>query len=157
MKSIYAIDFDGTIVTHEYPNIGRPVPYAIECMKLLQIGGAQLILWTMRSGQPLKEAVDYIEAAGVQLWGVNENPEQGEWTDSPKAYALHYIDDAALGCPLIRPADGTRPYVDWPELFPGIKLVDYDPAACRACSHIQPAMARALSLLTCRECGRPFP
>jgi len=48
----------------------------------------------------------------VPLVGINGNPEQGSWTISPKAYAHIYIDDAALGCPLIKPYQ-SRPYVDW--------------------------------------------
>ena len=44
---------------------------------------------------------------------MNRNPEQGTWSESPKAHCNIYIDDAALGCPLVYPADGSRPYVDW--------------------------------------------
>lgn len=117
-KMIYAIDFDGTIVEHDYPRIGAPVPLAIEYMKLLQASGARLILWTMRSGRHLDEALTYLDDNGIELWGVNNNPEQ-DWSDSPKAYAQRYIDDAAMGCPLVHPEE-RRPYVDWPRLFPGI-------------------------------------
>lgn len=107
-----AIDFDGTIVTHEYPKIGSPVPLALETMRELQAKGHEIILWTMRSGEQLKEAVHYVENGGIILHGVNENPQQHTWTSSPKAYAHLYIDDAALGCPLYIPTEG-RPYVDW--------------------------------------------
>ena len=47
----------------------------------------------------------------IELYGINENPNQS-WSDSPKAYANYYLDDAAIGCPLIYPEEG-RPYVDW--------------------------------------------
>lgn len=109
---IIAIDFDGTIVTHEYPKIGRPVPGAIETMKEFIARGDKLILWTMRSGKELQEAVEYCSANGITFWGINENPEQKDWTDSPKAYAQVYIDDAALNATLI-PNPGGRPYLDW--------------------------------------------
>ena len=66
----------------------------------------------MRSGEKLQEAVDYINSQGVDLYGVNKNPTQTNWTDSPKAYGHLYIDDAALGCPLVVPSVG-RPFVDW--------------------------------------------
>ena len=33
---VIAIDFDGTIVTHEYPKIGKPIPFAIQTLKKLQ-------------------------------------------------------------------------------------------------------------------------
>jgi hypothetical protein len=51
---------------------------------------------------------------GIPLMGVNENPSQKSWTSSPKAYAQLYIDDAALGTPLVYPESSSeRPYVDW--------------------------------------------
>ena len=111
---IIGIDFDGTVVEHDYPRIGAPVPGAIETLRRLIARGHRLVLWTMRCNDRLDEAVAYLEAAGINLWGVNRNPEQ-DWTDSPKAYCNVYIDDAALGCPLRHPA-GSRPYVDWEEV-----------------------------------------
>lgn len=110
---IIGIDFDGTVVAHEYPEIGRPAPQAIETLRELTAAGHRLVLWTMRSGAPLQEAVNYLTAAGVELWGVNRNPEQHEWTDSPKAYCQLYIDDAAYGAPLMRLKGARRPVVDW--------------------------------------------
>lgn len=107
-----AVDFDGTVVTHEYPIIGQPVPGALDTMKRLQRRGHLIILWTMRSGKELEEAVHYLQANGIKLHGINENPTQKSWTQSPKAYAQYYIDDAAVGCPLIE-KDGQRPYVNW--------------------------------------------
>ena len=87
-----AIDFDGTIVEHEYPKVGKPnVTDAIGWMKKFQEAGAKLILFTMRSNNDdnnaLDEAVDYIKDNGIELDGINTNPGQEEWTSSPKAYA----------------------------------------------------------------------
>ena len=118
-----AVDFDGTIALHEYPEIGAPVPGAIEWMKKFKEEGARVILFTMRSDRPereyLQEAVDFVESRGVGLDGVNTNPGQESWTDSPKAYAQVYIDDAAFGCPLkLNP--GGRPYVDWDLVGPHV-------------------------------------
>lgn len=115
---IIAVDFDGTIVRHEYPDIGAPVPLAIETLVALLDEGHELILWTMRSdgerqGPTLTQAVEFCRANGIDLAGVNANPTQGSWTSSPKAYAHVYIDDAAIGCPLVHPDDGGRPYADW--------------------------------------------
>ena len=31
-----AVDFDGTIVEHRYPEIGKEKPFAIQCLKQLQ-------------------------------------------------------------------------------------------------------------------------
>lgn len=109
------IDFDGTIVEHLYPEIGAPVPMAIETMRELQANGHHIILFTMRHGETLKEAIEYVEAAGITLYGANENPSQKSWSESRKVYGHHYIDDAAIGCPLVFEF-GKRPYVDWKTL-----------------------------------------
>lgn len=117
-NGIIAVDFDGTIVEHAYPNLGEPVPKAIEVLRTLQKKGWRIILWTMRSGETLDQAVRYCLENGIQLFGVNENPDQKSWTSSPKAYAHFYIDDAAFGCPLVHTLSQNgealkRPYVDW--------------------------------------------
>jgi hypothetical protein len=112
MNKIVAVDFDGTCVEHCYPEVGENVPFSVETLKLLQESGSRIILWTMRSGQYLQDAVDWFRKHKIELWGVNENPEQSEWTYSPKAYAQIYIDDAALGCPLIKEG-GKRGMVNW--------------------------------------------
>lgn len=119
MSKIIAIDFDGTIVRHVYPLIGDPVPHAFKYMREMQVAGARLMLWTMRSDgrtdgfDPLGEAVEFCRRRGVTFWDHNRNPEQYTWTRSNKQYAHLYIDDAALGCPLVYPPDGKKPYVDW--------------------------------------------
>lgn len=110
---IIAIDFDGTIVTHEYPRIGEDLG-AIYWMKLLQGCGARLILLTMREGQLLGEAVQWCRERGVEFWGVNENPTQNEWAaDSRKVFANVYVDDAALGCPAKHLMGHERQVADW--------------------------------------------
>jgi hypothetical protein len=109
---VVAVDFDGTCVTHEYPKVGRFIGAERVLKRIVEEGG-QLILWTMRSGEHLQDAVDWFEDRGIPLYGVQRNPDQDDWTDSPKAYAKLYIDDAALGCPLKHGSRGERPYVDW--------------------------------------------
>lgn len=106
-------DFDGTCVYHRYPEIGDPVPGALDTLKELQEAGHRLILFTMRSGSELQEAVDYLESYDIELFGININPTQTHWTQSPKAYGQVYIDDAALGCPLKMRQNEPRPFVDW--------------------------------------------
>lgn len=108
-----AIDFDGTVVTHEYPRIGTELPDCVQTLQALSESGHRLILYTMRSDQSLRDAVQWFSDRNLTLHGINQNPEQVSWTNSPKAYAQLYIDDAALGCPLVHPLDGSRPYVDW--------------------------------------------
>ena len=112
---IIAVDFDGTCITHKYPEIGKDIG-AEPVLKRLVASGHLLILWTMRSGKYLREAVQWFEERGISLYGVNNNPSQKEWTTSPKVYAHMYIDDAALGVPLCMPqqdAENERPFVDW--------------------------------------------
>lgn len=114
---IIAVDFDGTCVTHEYPNIGKNIGAEI-VLKALTDEGHDLILYTMRDHpadnsvqDPLQEAIDWFSQNDIPLFGVNENPTQKSWTTSPKPYAHLYIDDAALGIPTIKL--GEKPFVDW--------------------------------------------
>ena len=102
---IIAIDFDGTCVTHDFPKVGKDIG-AVPVLKQLVENGHKLILWTMRSdgrntGDVLISAVQWFADNDIPLYGINENPNQKSWTQSPKVYAELYIDDAAFGCPLI--------------------------------------------------------
>ena len=106
-----AVDFDGTCVTHEYPNVGRDIG-AVPVLKKLVEAGHKIILNTMRSGDELADAIQWFVDNDIQLFGINENPTQKSWTASPKVYAHIYIDDAALGCPLTTDKF-TRTFVDW--------------------------------------------
>ena len=113
---VIAIDFDGTCVTHEYPNEGNDIG-AVPVLKKLVEKGHELILFTMRSGMGLDDAIQWFLRNDIRLYGIQYNPTQSMWTASNKAYAQLYIDDAALGCPL--KADLTisnRPFVDWSEV-----------------------------------------
>jgi hypothetical protein len=116
-KLVVAVDFDGTCVTHEFPKIGKEIPNCINVLKRLQSEGARIVLNTMRSdserGNFLSEAVLWLTERGIDLYGVNENPTQRNWTLSPKVYAHIYIDDAALGAPLCEHPECNRPAVDW--------------------------------------------
>lgn len=126
------IDFDGTCVTHEFPRVGKDIG-AVPVLKKIINAGHNLILFSMRSdikkntedeytankqtGDFLTEAVNWFKRNDIKLYGINENPTQTSWTNSPKAYGQLYIDDAALGCPLIyNPKISDRPFVDWIEI-----------------------------------------
>ena len=129
-----AIDFDGTCVTHEYPEIGRDLG-ATTTLKTLVDNGHKLILLTMRSGKTLEDAKHWFEERGIILYGVNENPSQKRWTESPKVYANLYIDDANLGTPLIKNSIASdRPYVDWKlvliDLYNRGCILDENVSAC---------------------------
>ena len=112
MECIIAIDFDGTIVTHDYPRVGKPVPFAKEVINMLVNNGHLCFLWTMRDSETLEAAKKYCKDNGIMLCNYNTSPDQ--FSNSPKQYATAYIDDAALGCPLRYDSDmSRRPYVDW--------------------------------------------
>jgi len=117
------VDFDGTIVDHRYPDVGAPAPQAVESLRAWIAAGAKIILFTMRSGAELQDAVDYLAANGVSLHGVNVNPDQVSWTTSPKAYGQLYVDDAAFGCPKITPQGFARPCVDWSVVGPAVSAL----------------------------------
>lgn len=98
---IIAVDFDGTLVTHEYPRIGKPIPFAIETLKRLQQEDHhQIILWSVREGELLQEAIDYCKQKGLEFYAVNSNyPEEAmvEQTRPRKLTADLFIDDRNLG------------------------------------------------------------
>ena len=123
------IDFDGTVVTHEFPKVGQDIG-AVPVLKELVANGHNLILFTMRSdvtepyskspeivtesGNYLTDAVNFFKENGIPLYGIQTNPTQHTWTNSPKAYGQIMIDDSALGCPLVCDSYGEhRPFVDW--------------------------------------------
>jgi len=94
-----AVDFDGTIVDHEYPRIGKIKLFAFETLKALQKRGDSLILWTYRSGKELDEAVEFCRKNGIEFYAVNKNyPEEiFDDTMSRKIEADIYIDDRNIG------------------------------------------------------------
>lgn len=94
-----AIDFDGTIVEHEYPKIGREKLFAFQTLKQLEKMGANLILWTFRTGKELDEAVEFCRKNGIEFYAVNSNyPEEiFDESVSRKIDADIYIDDKNIG------------------------------------------------------------
>ena len=128
-----AVDFDGTIVEHAFPEIGPEAKGAFHWMKRWRDEEqVKLMLWTMRSdgsemdkdGKPyyrevLSQAAEYCKGKGIEFEHLNKNPEDYEWTSSPKLYANVYVDDAAFGCPLIKTKSG-KMVVDWSKVGPAI-------------------------------------
>lgn len=98
---IIAIDFDGTIVEHRYPSIGKELPFAIETLKKLTEEGHRLILWTVREGRLLEEAVTFCRERGLEFYAVNRDyPEEEKGKNnhfSRKLKADLWIDDRNLG------------------------------------------------------------
>ena len=114
MGYIIGIDFDGTVVTHMYPKVGKDIG-AVPVLKRLVDCGNKLILFTMRDSKngTLQDAINWFKENGIKLYGVNTNPSQASWTDSPKAHCNIYIDDAGLATPTKYDAENGREYVDW--------------------------------------------
>jgi hypothetical protein len=94
-----AVDFDGTIVDHEYPEIGKEKLFAFLTLRELNKKGARLILWTFRAGKELDEAVEFCRKNGIEFYAVNKNyPEEiMNETVSRKIDADIFIDDKNLG------------------------------------------------------------
>lgn len=94
-----AVDFDGTIVEHKYPAIGKELPFATDTLLALQKKGHKLILWTYRAGKELEEANDFCKKRGLEFYAVNKNYPEEKWNDkiSRKILADLYIDDRNFG------------------------------------------------------------
>ena len=96
-----AVDFDGTIVEHRYPEIGKERPFAIQTLKMLLKEGHQLILWSVREGELLEQAVEWCRDRGIEFYAVNkdfaeEDPEHYRH-HSRKLKADLWIDDRNVG------------------------------------------------------------
>ncbi|MDO4172502.1 MAG: hypothetical protein Q4E63_00705 [Prevotellaceae bacterium] len=95
------VDFDGTIVTDAYPQIGKELPFAIETLKMLQKDQHRLILWTVREGKYLQDAIDWCKERGVEFYAVNRDyPEEEETKNdhySRKLKVDMWIDDRNIG------------------------------------------------------------
>lgn len=100
---IIAVDFDGTIVEHKYPQIGKEIPFATATLRQLMKDGHKLILWSVREGELLQEAVDWCEERGVRFYAINADLDEdtadkrGTAHFSRKIKAHLFIDDRNVG------------------------------------------------------------
>ncbi|GEM_PF-53056 len=95
-----AVDFDGTIVEHAYPAIGKEKLFAFSTLKELEKRGAKLILWTFRTGKELEEAVEFCRQHGIEFYAVNKNYPEEEFDETKVSRKIDvdiYIDDKNLG------------------------------------------------------------
>lgn len=96
---IIAVDFDGTIVEHKYPKIGKELPFAIETLKKLQQEQHHLILWSVREGKLLQEAVEFCRERGLEFYAINSNYAEETLESSQYSRKLKadlFIDDRNL-------------------------------------------------------------
>ena len=112
-----AVDFDNTLArsVSSYPDIGEEIPEAFRWLSIWLDKGVRLILWTMRTGDGLSDALSFCAARGISFWGVNENPSQAIYPHpaSRKCFSNFLIDDTAIGCPL-----DDQGAVDWSVMGP---------------------------------------
>lgn len=121
-----AVDFDGTICKWaSFPNIGEPVPMALDTIRQLIDKGHEVFIWTVRSeGFGLEEVVLFYISHGLKVAGFNKNPDQLCYSTSPKLDCDLYIDDKALGCPLMKDHETGRGYVDWISVSANLRVRD---------------------------------
>ena len=97
---LIAVDFDGTIVEDAYPRVGKPMPFALETIKMLQADGHRIILWTYRNGKALQDAEEFMIKSGIPPYAVNRSyPEEESHPNdvSRKINADVFIDDRNFG------------------------------------------------------------
>ena len=98
---LIAVDFDGTIVRHRYPEIGEEIPFAVETLKMLTEERHRLILWTVREGQLLDDAVEWCRKRGLEFYAINRDyPEEDITLNqhfSRKLKVDLWIDDRNIG------------------------------------------------------------
>lgn len=117
------LDFDGTVVSQAFPRVGKNIG-AQAVLKELLYNKHKLILFTVRWDSPtnpennyLTQAVNWFKDNDIELYGVQSDPEQSSWTNSPKSCAQFMIDDSAIGCPLTTDTSiSLKPYADWEKI-----------------------------------------
>ncbi|MCM1062063.1 MAG: hypothetical protein NC452_17500 [Eubacterium sp.] len=100
-----AVDFDGTLCENDFPEIGEPKDVVIDYIKRQAAAGAHIILYTCRENGTernlLDEALQFCTEQGIELYAVNENPDNtfsekyGSY-GGRKVFADIYIDDKAM-------------------------------------------------------------
>jgi len=121
-----AVDFDGTIVEHRYPEIGEPMLFAFETLREFQKKGFMLILWTYRVGKELDEAVEFCRLNGIEFYAINKSYPEEVHDDSisRKIDADIFIDDRNLG--------GFPGWsAVWQQLFPESAMIELEKKAVK--------------------------
>ena len=98
---LIAVDFDGTIVEHRYPEIGPEIPFAVQTLRMLIAERHKLILWSVREGELLDEAINWCRERGIEFYAVNRDYPEETLTNndhfSRKLKVDLFIDDRNLG------------------------------------------------------------
>ena len=117
------LDFDGTVVSQAFPSVGKNIG-AQRVLKELIYNNHKLILFTVRWDCPtnpennyLTQAINWFKENDIELYGIQSDPEQSSWTNSPKSCAQIMIDDSALGCPIKYDTTiSLKPFADWEKI-----------------------------------------
>ncbi|HDT11272.1 MAG TPA: hypothetical protein ENN58_00890 [bacterium] len=110
-----AVDFDGTIADFDKNANSKEISGAFEVLKLISDAGHDLILYTMRNGRYLEEAVEFCKKNNIHFAAVNDNPFVDQSNFSRKVFADYYIDERAIGCPVYYNSEGSR-CADWDKI-----------------------------------------
>lgn len=96
---LIAVDFDGTIVEHRYPAIGKEIPFATDTLRRLMMEHHRLVLWTVRTGHLLDEAIEWCRERGVEFYAINADYPDQEYdaTQARKIKVDLVIDDRNIG------------------------------------------------------------
>lgn len=94
--TIYAVDFDGTLVENDFPDIGEPKEDVIEYVREKKREGAVIIIWTTRQNEFLNKALNFCKEHDIPIDYANENVPWLEFETSRKIFADIYIDDRAV-------------------------------------------------------------
>jgi len=133
MKKIVYLDFDGTVVEHKYPSIGRFNPNAINCIGRLQKSGWEIVFNTLRvefRNGTYEQALNYLNTQLTQLYftpvteHTNFKIHPTVWdldihigSESEDFKRILCIDDQAYGIPLRKNVElSSGLMVDWVEV-----------------------------------------
>lgn len=97
---IIAVDFDGTIVEHMYPEIGKEIPFAVSTLKAIAKEGHTLILWSCREDKLLDDAVQWCSSRGLEFYAVNRDSPDASYRPTGGGRKLRadlFIDDRNVG------------------------------------------------------------
>ncbi len=92
---VIAIDFDGTIVEHQFPKIGPLKPGAVKAIKAFKKAGHKIAIWTCRQGQTEQDVRLFLIQNDIPFDTINM-PVPGSDLATRKIYADLYIDDKGL-------------------------------------------------------------
>lgn len=104
---IIAVDFDGTLVEHKYPEIGKTIHHVLNFVRDGKRNGNKIILHTCRHGKELEEAIKWMKDRDIEPDAVNDDVPSVKNSDfgrskSNKPFANIYLDDRAVSLEMLK-------------------------------------------------------